>query len=177
MASYRRPKGVVTRHTADWLPLQTASVGGWFQAVATNRAPGFDLFNNDNQGGSLWVYKVIVGNDGDGIFFSTLVNGHGANFAQNAVPIVTGQALIPGQLYYDVYPGQANLINPGVLVSNALVLLNESAGDDHIEMPGPIAVITPGYSLRVQNQMVNTTAPEGTMFAVSFYYTYIPQIQ
>lgn len=177
MASYRRPKGTVIRHTADWLTLQTASVGGWFQAAPTNRAVGFDLFNNDTAGGSLWVYKVICGNDGDGIFHTALVNGHGANFAQNAVPIVSGQAQIPGQLYYDLYPGLANLITPNFLISNMLVLLNESAGDDHIEMPGPLAVVTPGYSLRAQNDMVNTTAPEGTMFAASFYYVYIPQIQ
>jgi len=162
------------------MTLATATVGGWIQSADNHKATGFDLYNNDPAGGSLWLWAITVGNNGEGIYTTAQVAGHGANFAANATPIVTANALIPGVLYYDFYPAiDAGISLPSnTLFTGALAFEQELDVTGLWQFPGPLAVIGMGNSYRVQDHMANYSSPQGGgMLAVNFYYSWIPAVQ
>jgi len=176
MASYQRPKGTRIRPTPDWFSLSTASVGGFYVSSNHAKTPEFDLFNDDSLGRCLAVYAIIVGQDGEGIYQCLQVQGHHANGPIQGTPIVTGQGMLPGQLWYDVVNGY---IGPppfptDTLVSNPYVFLEEAAAANQWALPGPLCVIRPGYSFRVANYMAEAPAMSfGGSMAVTFYYTVV----
>jgi hypothetical protein len=178
MATRRTPKGSYVRATGDFFIERCATVGGAYNPSAVGAAV-LDLFNNAVDGSNLHVYRIFVGDDAAGWYGITTLSGHGANFMQNAVPVVTGAARLPGQLYWDVIPPQytatAGALPVNIPFSDVLFMDNEAGSMDIWTGQGPISVIKPGYSLRVY-ALCSTTFTAGQMIVASFYYAALPDL-
>lgn len=174
MGTHRRPKGSYTRPTPDYFTDRAATVGGVFSSTAGHGAV-LDLFNNATEGSNLHVYNVWVGNDAGQLYGMTTINGHGANFLSNGVTVIVPGPTPWGQLYYDtIGPIWSGTFFPvGGNFSDRLYGNDVAGVVDQWNVPGPLCVLYPGYSLRVYE--VAGSGETGTNpFAVSFYYLQIP---
>lgn len=175
MATRRKPKGSYVRETGDFYIDRAATVAGWFWP-STALATCIDLYNNAKDGSNLHVYRVWVGNDASGIYGMTRIEGHGANFLQNGVPVVITGPSLPGQCWYDTLPPQYTgfFFPKDTPFSDAFFADNEAGSQDTWQAPGPICVIPPGFSMRAYAMVGSGQSGGGGMMAVTFYYVVLP---
>lgn len=175
MGTWRTPKGSYFRSTGDFFIDRAATVGGYYRPSAT-RATTIDLYNNAQDGSTLHVYRVWVGNDASAEYGMTKLFGHGANFLQNAVPVVTGNPTLPGQAYWDTIPPQyVPTFSPtDTPLSDAFIADNEAGSQDAWATPGPICVLPPGYSMRAYSFIGSNQVGGGNVLAVTFYFLAMP---
>lgn len=140
----RKPLGVYVRDTPDWFFRNAASVGannpgqsGLFAVI--------DLFNDGSAGAMLYVYKLYIQNSGTFSCRIQQIQGHANGVSGPAYPVRIGAAQPPGTLYIDQISNiDRPNTDPYITSVNAPVV-------DIIEANGPIAILPPGYSLRVGN--------------------------
>jgi hypothetical protein len=170
MATDAIPKGTLVRPTPDFYIDQLAIVGGGFTLSSANDVT-FDLYNNTQPAAYFHVYKIWVFNDGEGSNAMSIQVGHGANFVTNAFPIVFDAGSPAGQLYQD----QAAQVVPSLTIyptaapyGSYFVGGDEAAAQHPLGAAGPIAVIPPGYSLRIRS--LNSIGNTNNSLGVTFYY-------
>lgn len=151
-------KGTWARNSPDWLVENAASVG------ANNPGlPGLfcctDLFNDSAAGQYLWVYKVVVGNSGTFSIRVQQVQGNCGGVSGPSYPVVIGSPQLPGTLFINQIASHA-APNTDPYITDA----SSAALVDLIDPPGPVCVISPGFSLR----LVNNQTDFG--FVAWFYY-------
>jgi hypothetical protein len=171
MGTWRRPKGSYVRNTADWNIAQCASVGGAIQPSG-NQGVVFDLFNNATDGSSLHVYEIFTFTGGDDIWTAYGVKGHSANFVANASAIVIGNPGPWGALYYGLTPSRGSLPFDTV-ISAAYTFWDVSAIEQHTSAPGPLMVVPPGYSMRV-DQPSYISGARAVLLSATFYFVALP---
>ena len=176
MATNAVPKGTLVRPTPDFYIDKLGMAAAAFEQSGSG-APDttFDLFNNATDGSNLHVYKIWTFNDGQGMYAFAPFNGHGANFVTNGSPIITGDPAPWGQIYQD----SATPVMTGfIVIPNAAPLGGYFLGGDegavqaHFGVGAPLAVITPGWSLRAQSLISTSEINHGLV--VTFYYAVLP---
>lgn len=97
--------------------------------------------------------------------------GHGANLMGNSFSIVIGGPQLPGQIYYDEAP-QSNRAYPANTPILAPYMFGDESGfEAGFAAPGPFSVIPPGYSLRINSLISQTSSdPIGGLLVCSFWY-------
>jgi hypothetical protein len=171
VGTWRRPKGSYVRPTGDFFIDRAATVGGFFVPSALLNT-SLDLYNNATDGSNLHVYRLWVHNDAETLYFATRVKGHGATLMQNAVPVVVGAGALPGQLYYDTQPQLGATFPVDTPLSDAYYFGDESGFQAGFAAPGPLAVILPGFSFRVQTAL--KAAITGNLLVATFYFVALP---
>lgn len=166
MPTYRRPKGVYTRPGPDFFIGYTAVVGGAYtSSMGVNAAVA--LYNNDQASRYYHVYGVMVGNDAESFYTIKPVKGNSGSVLDTAHSVVVNGLPPSGQCYgYDV-PNQSHNNDP---VAGAYLFGNNVTGSmDFWQMPGPICVLPPGYSLEVAT-FEDLTSGTLSILIASFYY-------
>ena len=157
-----------TRPAPDWNSDRLAYAGGFwndpggaFQSFST-----FSLFNNDNQSRFLKVYFLSAFWDGAAIILGDIINGSfGSSIAAaNSVNPQVGQP--PGLIFLKSTVVAGSPPNPDIVTPTFFLGLGfASAG---IGFGGPLAIIQPGFSLRLSNDRVSAES------GITFWYTYEP---
>jgi hypothetical protein len=170
----RKPSGVYVRQTPDWFLRRCATCGASFWPSGAH-ATALDLFNDAKDGSWLHVYRVFVGNDGGGTYGMTRLQGHGANYLMDGVPIVITAPSLPGQLWLEIlppsYPGP--LFPKDFPFFDAFIGDNGAASQDDWHDDGPLCLIPPGFSMRVYS-IASTTQSDGQAMAATFKYAVLP---
>ncbi len=153
----RRPKGSYFRNTPDWFFNRAASVGannpgqvGLFSVT--------DLFNDATDGSLLYVYEVYLQNSGAFSCRIQQVQGNCGGVTGPGYPVNFAIGSLPGSLFI----GQlASIARPN---TDPYISSVNTPAIDFIKPPGPVAIVPPGYSLRVANNQPQFG------FIVWFYY-------
>lgn len=167
----RKPKGSYVRSTADWFFRSTCTVGGFYETTTPNGV-FMDLYNNATDGSVLVVHQIFTNVDGDGIYSATQFQGHSANLMRNGRTVVTGLGAPWGQLYYDLNTNPTIVLPQNTPLSDDFFFYDNFGAGHEFYAPGPLMVLTPGYSMRINN-MVGFPGG-GSALAVTFYYTVMP---
>ncbi len=142
-------KGSWARNSPDWLVESAASAGSNNPGL-----PGLfsttDLFNDSVDGRYLWVYKVVISNSGTFSIRATQVQGNCGGVTGPGWPVVFGTQLLPGSLFINQLASHSIAQTEPYITS-----ASPSALNDYIDPPGPVAVIPPGFSLRLANNQTN----------------------
>jgi hypothetical protein len=156
-------KGSWARNSPDWLVENLASVGA-NNPSANGMFATTDLFNESQAGYSLWVYWIYINNFGTFSIRVSQVFGNCGGISGPAFPCVIGQAQPPGTLFVNALATH-DIAQTDPYITSA----SPSALIDYIHPPGPVAVIPPGYSLRLQNNQPSFG------FVATFYYVWKSQ--
>jgi hypothetical protein len=174
MGTTRRPKGTYVRPASDFFIHDTAMVGATYLSNAHLDA-AIELFNNATDGSYLHVYKVMLGNDGQGWYLGSIYHGNLGSNATQPFSVVSNRARPWGMLYAGdlapLYPGS----NPvsGSFFSGYLAGESFGGSSDQWMAPGPIAVLAPGYSLQYRSN-IGTLSTGGGILDCTFYYMDVP---
>lgn len=138
-------KGSWARNSPDWL-VEDVTSGGVNNPGAVGLFACTDLFNESEVGEYLWVYKISLVNSGTFSIRVTQVFGNCGGVSGPGVPVVIGQPATAGTIFVNQLASHSIAqVEPYLTGANSSVVVEE------ISPPGPVAIIPPGYSLRLIN--------------------------
>jgi hypothetical protein len=175
MATNAVPKGTYVKGPCQFNIDKLAIAGATFQTAPDGPDVTIDLFNNATDGSYLHVYKVWVFNDAQGMYVMNPLQGHGANLVGGAFPVRFDQPQPWGAIFQDsvANPFSTDTVIPTAAPAGAYFIGGtDSESNSNVWPPGPLAVIPPGFSLRVRSYISSFFQDHG--IAVTFYYVVMP---
>ena len=155
-------KGSWARNSPDWL-VENAASGGANNPGAAGLNAVTDLFNDTQSGNYLHVYEVYIQNSGAFSCRVQHVFGNCGGVTGPCWPVVAGGAQLEGSLFINQLASiDRPNVDPYITSVNAPVV-------DIVKPGGPIAVLPPGFSLRVANNQTQFG------FICWFYYVVKPR--
>lgn len=163
MSTFRRPKGSYVRNTPDFWALDAYAVGA-NNPSATGKFAVTDLYNNGQAGQILHVWDLYIQNSGSESIRVQQVQGNVGGPNGPPWPIYFNNKGGIGQIYYNQVASRTSPASDMYITSvNTPVI-------DRINPPGPVAIIPPGWSLR----LINNQTDFG--FIAWFYYLVMQDI-
>jgi hypothetical protein len=169
MPSSRRPKGTYVRPTMDWFISSSAYIGGLASGDFHSNAPFMSLYNNDTNGGYLYVYRAIISSNE----FTQVYIDQQQGFTVPYDPAPATATPTPFPL------NPLNASPPGLLaIGNWLPTLRPATAPTQLEAPGqgivfsvdssaPIWIIPATWTLNVY------TISSDDEITATFWYTYL----